>query len=169
MFLIFSILAASIDGFISGILIGGIGVKFGYREFFKSLAVIFGCCLAAACTGNILQMTAFGKYINITGAAVMIFLAWSALTEEKSGGDHSSIYAVSVSVATDAAIVCIYLSAAGYSIMQVSVLSALLHSVLMAAGAFLSGKVIKDRRQLYTRYISAVIFLAMAVYKLAEI
>ena len=169
MFVLFSILAASIDGFVSGILIAGMGVKPGFRQFLYSFAIIFTCCLMAACGGNILQMTGFVKYINISGAVIMTFLAINAFVAENENSNSYNIHAVSLSVAADAAIVCIYLAAEGHSVMLISTLSAFLHSMLMAFGVVLSSRVISKSAQKYTGYISAAIFAAMAIYKLTEI
>jgi len=169
LFLFFSLFAASIDGFVSGLLIAGMGINFGFKDFLKAFGIIFVCCLAAACSGNILPAELYGKYINIIGEGLMLYLARNALTGNEARHNSSSIYAVSLSVAADAAIVCIYLAACGYDIFTISLVSAVMHAVLMEAGEKISHRIIKHKWELYTRYISAAIFTAMAVYKLSEI
>ncbi len=169
LFLFFSLLAASIDGFISGLLIAGMGINFGFKDFLKALTVIFVCCIAAACTGNILTGDVYNRYISITGGALMLYLARNALAEKGNDCDHSNIYAVSLSVAADAAVVCIYLAACGYNVLLISFSAAVMHAGLMAAGEKISHRIIRQRREKYTRYISAAIFTAMAVYKLSEV
>ncbi len=144
------------------------GINFSFKDFLKAFGIIFLCCLVSACVGDMLPAELYGKYINIIGAGLMLYLARNALTENEEHPHHSSIYAVSLSVAADAAIVCIYLAACGYDIFTISLVAAVMHAVLMAVGEKISHRIIKHRWELYTRYISAVIFMAMAVYKLSE-
>lgn len=159
-----SLLAASADGFICGFIIGGMGVKFRFSDFLKSFAIIFICCIAAATAGNMLAQTQLQKYIDILGIAVMLCLARSAFRgniEFKA----SQTELMALSVATDASAVCLYLAMCGYNIVFISFISAVLHSVLMAAAAVISGKIIKAEWLFCTRYIAGVIFLSMAFVK----
>lgn len=169
MFLIFSILAVSIDGFISGFVIAGIGINFDFKDLIKSLGVIFICCIAASFMGQNLAVIYAKKYINILGVLVMLYLAWHTLFITDDSDGHLNIYTIAMSVAADAGIVCIYLAMDGYNLFLISTLSALMHSVLMAAGAKISNIIIKEHRESYTRYTSAAIFLCMALYKLSEL
>ena len=168
MFLFFSLLAASIDGFVSGLLIAGMGINFTVRDFLKSLTVIFICCISAAFLGKFLAGEVYSRYISTAGAMLMIYLAWNALKDTEISCSYGSIYAISLSVAADAAIVCIYLAACGYNILSISVAAAVMHACLMTIGEKISGRIIKHRRKKYTKYISAAIFATMAVYKLWE-
>ena len=166
MFMFFSLLAASVDGFNSGFVIGTMGVKLKMKDILLSFAIIFVCCLGASVTGSQLAQTEIGRYINLMGVAVMLYLAYTALagkTEEINPGSRIAI--VSLSVATDAAVVCLYLAMCGYNVLTVSVISAFLHCLLMAVGAVISNKITQSHPLIYARYIRAGFFVTMAVVK----
>lgn len=167
MFLFFSLLAASIDGFICGFITGASGVKFTYKDFFNSLAVIFLCCVTAAFAGRQIALTTVSKYIDLLGVVVMLVLAMSAFRSAwiNENMPQSGVLTLAFSVAMDASAVCLYLAMDGYNVLLVSAMSAVMHSVLMAVAAHISNRIIKDRWEVYTRYLAGIIFLAMAVYK----
>lgn len=164
----FSLLAASIDGFITGFLLGGLGIKLRIKDVFSSFAIIFLCCIVASVTGSFLAQTQLKLYLNIFGVGVMLFLAWTAL-DNKTIKPTGKITAVSLSVAVDAGIACMYLCMCGYNLWVVSAVSALLHSGLMATAAAISKRVIRTNWVRYTRYISAGFFIIMAVIKAADV
>ncbi|MBR4035974.1 MAG: hypothetical protein IKJ05_04490, partial [Oscillospiraceae bacterium] len=101
----FSLLAASIDGFVTGFLLGGLGIKLRIKDIFYSFAIIFLCCMVASVTGSFLAQTQLKLYLNIFGVGVMLFLAWTAL-DNKTIKPTGKITAVSLSVAVDAGIAC---------------------------------------------------------------
>ena len=169
MFLLISILAASIDGFISGFVISGMGVNFGLKDFFKAFTVIFFCCLIASFTGHSLAVIRTDKYINILGAIIMILLSAGAVSPSDKHKDFLNIYTVSFSVAADASVLCIYLAMEGYGFISVSALSAAMHSILMFSGVKISEKIIVGKWQKAARYFSATVFFLMALYKISEI
>ena len=164
----FSLLAASIDGFVTGFLLGGLGIKLRIKDIFYSFAIIFLCCMVASVTGSFLAQTQLKLYLNIFGVGVMLFLAWTAL-DNKTIKPTGKITAVSLSVAVDAGIACMYLCMCGYNLWLVSAVSALLHSGLMAAAAAISHKILKTGWIKYTRYISASFFIVIAAIKITEL
>lgn len=171
MFMFISLLAASVDGFICGLMIGGVGVKFRFTDFVKSFGIIFLCCCAAAVTGNLLAYTQLQLYINIVGVAVMLLLGISCLSAntEVANKEVQRTDIMAFSVAMDASVVCLYLAMCGYNIIFIAFVSASLHSVLMYIAAFISNKVIKERWIFCTRYISGIGFLCMALIKLINL
>lgn len=168
MFLFFSLLAASIDGYISGFAIAGMGVKFNFKDFFKVFFIIFLCCICTSFAGGNFAVTNAERYINIIGVTIMLFLAVKSLKINPESPPLNVVTA-SFSVAADASIVCMYLAADGYNIFLISTVSAAMHSVLMYSGAKTSHILTKEVRQRRTAYISAAIFTAMALFKIAEI
>ena len=170
MFLFLSLLAASVDGFICGFLIGGAGIKFRRKEALQSRIIIFACCFFAALSGNFMSHIA-AVYINFIGAVLMMYLAFAAVksAKGKSRLGRTGVWAIAVSVAADASVVCMYLGACGYNILYISLISAFLHRILMSAGAVLSGAVITSRREKAAKYISARLFFALALYKIIDI
>ena len=169
MFLFMNIAAASIDGFIAGFAVTSTGTKFGIKEYFRAFTIILLCCMSGAFRGKYLAVVHTGKYINITGWAVMLYLAFRSLplpvnSEKRATG----IYAVSLSVAANAAIVCIYLTLDGYGVLPVCLLCAASHSILMAFGAKTAGLLIKEKRRTYAGILSSLIFFVLAVCKICE-
>lgn len=165
MFVIMSLLASSIDGFVWGFLLKSIGVEFDKKDYLKILFTIFVCCLAACETGKIFSHTKLTVYINLIGAVVMIYLAVSALVK-KENSNFGGVYAVAVSVAADAGIVCLYLGMSGYNIVAVALTSRVMHTFLMKMGDILSHRLIGEKFSRVSRYISRGIFLFMAIIKL---
>ena len=144
-------------------------MKFTAKEAGQRGFIIFACCFFAALSGNFLSHVA-AIYINFIGAALMMYLAFMAVKSAKDQTKMNSggVWAISVSVAADASVVCMYLGACGYNILYISALSALLHGVLMTMGAELSGLIITSRREKAAKYISAALFFAIAVYKIVD-
>lgn len=158
------------DGFICGFLIGGAGIKFGRKEAAQTGGIIFTCCFFAAMSGNFLSHIA-AVYINLIGAALMMYLSFMAVKSARGQAEMSSggVWAIAVSVAADASVVCMYLGACGYNILYISALSAALHCILMSMGAALSSRVLPARREKTAKYISALLFFVIAIYKIVDI
>ena len=170
MFVFLSLLAASVDGFISGFLIGGMGIKLSFKDILSSFSIIFLCCITASAAGKYLSQTQLGQYLDIMGVLVMLFLAWTALSGKIQSISHNSkIAAISLSVAADASVVCLYLAMCGYNIWFVSAVSAWLHSGLMAVSAAISHRIIRQDWLVYTKYISAIFFATMAICKIVTL
>ncbi len=164
MFLVISLLASSIDGFICGFLVKSTGIKFSKNDYFKIFLIIFSCCLTASISGKILYRNTLSSYINYFGGFVMLYLAYSTYKSE----DNNSLKnpaTISISLATDASIVCMYLGMSGYNFIAVSLLSAIIHTTLMLAGAVVSKITTGERFSTKARYIARIMFLSMAVYK----
>ena len=96
----------------------------------------------------------------------MLALAWNSFTCQHNNADnHTSVRALALAVAMDAAVVCIYLAMSGYNLWAVSFIGALLHSILMIAGSHAAVKIVREQWIIYTRYIAGMIFLLMAFGK----
>ncbi len=170
MFMFFSLLAASVDGFVSGFMTGSMGIEFNLKAMMHSFIIIFLCCMAASVAGSCLARTQLGQYINILGVAVMLFLGWTALSEDSHTiNRQSKITAVSLAVAADASVACLYLAMCGYNVWVVSAISAGLHCGLMALASAISHRIIKQEWLKYMKYISAAFFMIMAFHKLKEL
>ena len=165
MFMFFSLLAASVDGFICGFILSGLGIKISFKDSLVSLGIIFICCITAAITGNYMAHTDLQQYLNIAGIFILLLLAMASFRAEDISG-CTNIYTASLSVAMDAAIACLYLSIQGYSILTVSVLSALMHSSLMIMANIISHKIIKAEYFKYMRFSAGVFFVVSAILKL---
>ena len=163
-----NILAASLDGFVSGIVIASIQQKTGYREFFKVFGIVFACCYTAAYSGYILSLCNIQRYTSIAAAIILLYLAVKPFVF-KGRSIESGLYAVSFSVAADASVVCIMLAADGYSILLTSFLSAITHSLFMFCGIKISKAVLRDKFSRYMEYISSFLFLLMAIYKMKSV
>ena len=169
-FIAANILAASIDGFVSGFAIAATGAKFSCKDFLKAFRVIFLCCTLSAYTGKYLTEIYAGKYLDYFGISIIFYLSFRAFSDAGEDIQPShSLYAVAFSVAADAAAVCIYLAISGADILSVSFFSALAHSLLMALGVKISAVVTKEKRKKATAYFSSRVFFIMAVYKLSGI
>lgn len=170
MFMFFSLLAASVDGFVSGFVTGSMGIKFNLKAVVHSFIIIFLCCMAASVAGSYLARTQLGQYINVLGVAVMLFLGWTALSEDSQTiNRQSKIAAISLAVAADASVACLYLAMCGDDIWVVSAISAGLHCGLMALASAISHRIIKQQWLTYMKYISAAFFIIMAFQKLIEL
>ncbi|MBR6610453.1 MAG: hypothetical protein IKK99_09600 [Oscillospiraceae bacterium] len=170
MFMFLSLLAASADGFISGFVMGTLGTKLKLKDNFLSFSIIFTCCMAASTAGKLLAQTSLAKYINMLGVAIMLLLAYTAFTEKTAKIPSSGrTAAISLSVAADASIVCLYLAMCGYNIFTLSAISAFLHCLLMAIGAKISNKITERHNFFYARYIRSAFFAIMALWKLVNI
>ncbi len=169
MFILLSIFAASIDGFVSGIVAGGAGIKMDFNNCIKVFVIIFICCVAVSLPGDICDTRYVEKYIGYVGAALMFYLSGRVLLCEDEEKSHTGIISLAFYTALDAAVLCVYLVLEGYSIFAISFLSAFLHSALMATGAKLTNILIKSKREMYTKHISAVLFAIMGFYKLYEL
>ena len=165
----FSLLAASVDGFICGFVLSGLGVKIRFKEFLISFAVIFICCISASFRGKYLAYTRLDRYINLLGGCVMLYLAVSAILSAREIPVHSNITQASLSVAADASVACLYLAMYGHSIFIIATVSAFLHSVLMWCANLLAYKIIKPSILKYISYLASGIFIYMAIIKFASI
>ncbi len=168
MFLFLSVFAASIDGFVSGIVAGTAGIKMTVKTCIKVFGIIFLCCMAASLPGAGFDFSYAERYINLLGVFIMFYLCIKCLYTKESENRHTSIYSLAFYTALDASVVCVYLSLEGYNFFAISALAAFLHSILMAAGIKLANLIIKKKREIYTKYISAVMFGFMGLYKLIE-
>ena len=162
----FSLLAASIDGFICGFALSTIGVKFKVRDTFISFGTIFICCLMASLRGKYLAQTQIDNLIYLIGGCIMLCLAFITLTQN----DHSftsgaSIATASLSVAADASMACLCLALYGYNIVLLAGLSAFLHCLLIIIGSMSAQKIIKPALVLYCKYMAGLFFLVMAITK----
>ena len=166
LFVFFSLLAASIDRFVSGFIVSSLAVKFKIKEFIVSFVIIFLCCLIASAAGNYLSYTDISKYINYMGVVVMLWLAFSAIQPENRNSINNSIVTISFSVAADAAVVCLYLSICGSNPVLLSLVSAILHSSFLSFGINLGQYIISEKWLAYTKYTAAVFFAIMAVSKI---
>ena len=153
------------DGFICGFVLSGLGVKIKFKEFLISLTVIFICCTTASLRGKYLAYTQIDRYINIFGGCVLLYLAVVSLWSENQIKTSKSIAHISLSVAADASVACLYLAMYGYSILTIAILSAFLHCVLMYMANVLAYTIVKPFHLKYTRYLSCGIFAFMAVAK----
>ncbi|MBR5520564.1 MAG: manganese efflux pump [Oscillospiraceae bacterium] len=169
MFLFLSIFAASFDGFVCGVLAAGMGSKTSYKEIFKATGIIFTCCITASLAGSLLPINQSNLYLNLTGSLMMIYLAVSALLKIPEKYEHSNIYIIALSVAADASMVCLYLAITGYNLIVISLLSAILHGIMLATGISFTSKISRYCCTKHAQYIAAVIFIAMAIYKLTDI
>ena len=79
LFVFFSLLAASIDRFVSGFIVSSLAVKFKIKEFILSFVIIFLCCLVASAAGNYLSYTDISKYSRI----LINLTLWDYLVETK--------------------------------------------------------------------------------------
>ena len=165
----FSLLAASVDGFICGFVLSGLGVKIKFKEFLISLTVIFICCTTASLRGKYLAYTQLDRYINLFGGCVMLYLAASAALSTREITIPSNIIQASLSVAADASIACLYLAMYGYSIFTIATISAFLHSVLMWGANLLAYRIIKPCWLRYINYLACGFFLTMAILKFVSI
>ncbi len=168
MFLFINIMAASIDGFLRGILISGLKIKFGYKEFIKSFLIIFSCCLILSIATKYTFFIIGNKYIDIFGILIMIYLAVKSRLSEEKSDRPVNISAIALSVAVDAAVVSMYLSTEGFSPFYVSFLCALSHCMLLLLGNKLASTLIKKEWEKYTKYFSRRIFSFIAAYKIWE-
>ena len=166
LFVFFSLLAASIDRFVSGFIVSSLAVKFKIKEFIVSFVIIFLCCLVASAAGNYLSYTDISKYINYMGVAVMLWLAFAAIQPENRNSINNSIVTISFSVAADAAVVCLYLSMCGNNPVLLSLVSAILHSSFLSFGINLGQYIISEKWLAYAKYTAAVFFAIMAVSKI---
>ncbi len=167
MFVISAVMAAAADRFVMGFLIDK--NEFGPRNFIKSFAIIFRCCITVTLPVFITGFAPDEAVINYAGVAVLVFLGIKAVAEKDSSNNSNSITAISISVSRDAAVVCLYLVLSGHSLISVAFLSAFCHCVMLAAGSRLSQRIIKNRREIYTKYISRRLFFFMAAYKLRRL
>ena len=165
MFMFFSLLAASVDGFICGFILSGLGIKISFKDSLVSLGIIFICCITAAIAGKYMAHTDLQQYLNITGVFMLLWLAMASFRAEDISA-FTNVYTASLSVAVDAAIACLYLSLQGYNILTVSVLSALMHSSLMVIANIISHKIVKPEYFKYLRFSAGIFFILAAVIKL---
>ena len=165
MFMLLSLLSASVDGFICGFALSGLGIKIRFKEFFISFTIIFLSCIAASIQGKYLAYTRLDRYINLFGGCVMLYLARSTLTSASEKTVHSNIAYASLSVAADASVACLYLAMYGYSILTIAFISAFLHSILMYLANLLAYRIIKPGYLKYISYMACGLFIAMAVSK----
>jgi len=170
MFVLFSLLATSVDGFVSGFMAGAMGIAIKAKDGLYAFLIIFSYCAMAAQAGGFLAQTGAGEYLDIVGIAVMLYLARSALKGNSGKTENTGkITAISISVAADAGVACRYLAMCGYDAWLVSLASAALHSMLMVTARKISRKIIRTDWLKYTQYMSAVFFAGMAVYKLLQL
>ena len=165
----YSLLAASIDGFICGFVLSGLGVKIKFKEFLISFAVIFICCISASFRGKYLAYTQLNSYINLFGGCVMLYLAISFFVSNNNKAVYNNIICTSFSVAADASVTCLYLAMYGYSIFSVATVSAFLHSILMLVANLLAYKIVKPCWLKYINYLACGIFIYMSVVKFISI
>ncbi len=168
MFMFFSLLAASVDGFICGFILSGLGVKIRFKDFFVSFGVILLCCITASFTGNYIAHTQLQRYINIMGVFILLWLAMSAFYAE-SMPRYTDIAPASLSVAVDASVACLYLSMQGYNIFAVSIVCTLMHCILMTIANIISHRFIKPKYFKYIRFLAGIFFIISAVLKLNSI
>lgn len=162
----FSLLAASIDGFVCGFLLSGLGVKIKFKDFLISFSVIITCCVTASILGKYLAYTHLDRYINAIGGFIMIYLAISALYSDNHKIISHSIIHTSLSVAADASLACLYLAMFGYSIITIAFFSAVLHCTLMTIANVSAYRIIKSQYLEYTRYLSSGLFFIMGIIRL---
>ena len=164
----FSLLAASVDGFICGFILSGLGVKIRFKEFIISFGVILLCCITASFSGHYIAHTELQRYINIIGVFILLWLTMSALCPE-SMPSYAGITTASISVAVDASVVCLYLGMAGYNIFMISILCALMHCILMVCANIVSYKLINPDYLKYIRFPAGIFFIISAILKLNNI
>ena len=164
----FSLLAASVDGFICGFILSGLGVKIRFKDFIISFGVILLCCITASFAGNYIAHTELQRYINIMGVFILLWLAMSAFYAE-SVPNYTDIATASLSVAVDASVACLYLSMAGHNIFKVSVLCTLMHCILMYSANIISYRFIEPQYFKYIRFSAGVFFIISAILKLNSI
>lgn len=168
--MLFSLLAASIDGFLCGFAAGTLDVEMKFKDAFLSFIIIFICCMCACVTGNVFIQPNLEKYLDITGVAVMFFLAYTAFNDSMAKiKPGSKIATISRSVAVDASIACMYMVMCGYNMFTVSFISAVLHCCLLYLGIKISHKIIKENILKYARYMRSAFFMTMALWKLVHI
>ena len=126
---------------------GSLGLKFKIKEL-------------------IVSFTDIAKYINYMGVAVMLWLAFAAIQPENTNAIGNGISTVSLSVAADAAVICLYLSICGNNPVLLAFVSAILHSLFLTIGVFCGKHIFKEEWLIYTKYIAAVFFATMAVSKI---
>lgn len=145
----------------------GIGIKCTKSEMLKMFAVIFLCDSAASVAGKLLSAAGVEKYINYFGVFIMSLLAYSAFRSINRDSPMSAknIYIFAFSVAADASVVCMYLGMCGYNVIFTAALSALMHCVLVYLGSKCSDVIFKGRLKKASKFISACIFVFIALYK----
>jgi hypothetical protein len=161
----FSLLAASVDGFICGFILSGLGIKINFKDSMISLGIIFMCCVTAAITGNYMAHTDLQQYLNIISIFMLLWLAMASFRAENVS-EYTNIYTASLSVAMDASVACLYLSIQGYNIITVSILCALMHSNLMIIANIVAHKLIRPEYFKYLRFSAGIFFIVSAVMKL---
>ena len=166
MFMLFSLLAASVDGFLCGFAMNGIGIKLGKKEFFSSFMIIFVCCFISAIAGRYVARAQIDSVLNIIGGSIMLWLAVAGLLNDSKV--HSSIVSASFAVAADASAACLYLAIYGYSPVAVAFVSAFLHSGLMLVANRTADKLIKPEWLTATRYMASGFFAIMAFMKFCQ-
>lgn len=172
MYIFFSLLGSSIDGFICGCLLKGLGLSFRKKEFASYFCIISVCCFLSGLAGKIFSYTYLARYIDLLGLILMLFLAYTAFVNAKKDigklnkmGDS----AMAFSVAADASVVCMYLGLSGANIYLISLISGLMHCVLIYAGSRLSDYLVKPSARKKVSLTSGIMFLVMAMYKLKSL
>ena len=98
MFVLFSLLATSVDGFVSGFMAGAMGIAIKAKDGLYAFLIIFSYCAMAAQAGGFLAQTGAGEYLDIIGIAVMLYLARSALKGNSGKTENTGkITAISIS------------------------------------------------------------------------
>lgn len=168
MFVFFSLLASSADGFICGFALGAAGIKMYLKDIALCFFTVFLCCAAAAGAGRIFSGAPVYGRLNGAGAVLMFLLAIGALTSDsgKSDGRHTTA-TLALSVAADACIVCVYLGLSGHNFLLTAFISAVMHSLLIYAGSR-GASFIPSEKGRKIKYLSRAIFFLMACAKLSE-
>lgn len=168
MFLFFSLLASSIDGFICGLALGSAGFKITLSDGAVCFVTIFCCCFSAAAFGGIMTAGAVAAYLDIAGALIMTALAIGAVRNRFDNSRHKArtVGAVGLSLAADASIVCVYLGISGFNCAAVAFISAAMHCILISTGCLLAGKIHPKKNGAGLKYLAGAIFSVMAAYKL---
>ena len=166
----FSLLAASIDGFISGFALGTTGIKFRIKDIFTACGIIFICCLTASLRGKYLAQTQLDNFLYLIGGCIMLWLAFiTLLGNSQNTTAATGIASASLSVAADASLACLYLAIYGYNILLLAAISAFLHCLLMAFGSISAQKLIKPAFFIYCKYMAGIFFFILAITKFCKI
>ncbi len=168
MFVFFSLLASSADGFICGFALGAAGIKMYLKDIALCFVTVFLCCAAAAGAGRIFFGAPVYGRLNGAGAILMFLLAIGALTSDSGKADDRHTTAtLALSVAADACIVCVYLGLSGHNFLLTAFISAVMHSLLIYAGSR-GASFIPSEKGRKIKYLSRAIFFLMAFAKLSE-
>lgn len=168
MFLFISLLASSIDGFVIGFLLTFSGIKYNTKDYIKIYIIIFLSCFISSSFGKFISEE-LSAYIRLLGIFIMLFLGISSLLDKST--ENKSLHspaAIALTVSADAGIVCIYLGMCRYNLLFISFLCAVLHTVFIYSGNYISSRITNQEHSQKAKIISGLLFIAIAISRLLQ-